>query len=284
MKKRQDGTRIGGSGTQEELERVLGHSFARPELLTLALTHRSFVYDSSRDPHHDEAAGELADPARDNEQLEFVGDAALGLLAAEGLCRLFPGSREGDLTRLRASVVSRKYLGEVGARLQLGRWLRLGATAEKNDGRRSAALFANAMEALIAALYLDGGLEVARRFVDSEILRPALPELERLLASDGLNGAVGDHKSALQELLQADGLGHPEYRLLSETGPAHKRVFRVEVRLAGPAAGSFPDALSEAEGPSKKQAQQEAARLALEHLAERLAAAGTSAAQGARDG
>ena len=112
-----------------ELEQRLGHTFARPELLELALTHRSFVYDSGT-----ATAEELADPGQDNEQLEFMGDAALGLLAAEGLCRLFPGSREGELTRMRASVVSRKYLGGVGERLGLGRWLRLGQTTEKNNG------------------------------------------------------------------------------------------------------------------------------------------------------
>ncbi len=183
---------------------MLGHRFKRPELLTLALTHRSYVYDA-------EASGgippaNLADPSLDNEQLEFMGDAALGLLAAEALCRRFPGSREGELTRLRASVVSRKHLGEVGAQLGIGRWLRLGRTAEHNAGRSNTALFANAMEALIAALYLDGGLPAARRFVEETILAEALPTMERSLATgNGLSGTGGDFKSALQEMLQADG-------------------------------------------------------------------------------
>ncbi len=256
------GLGTGELGTVAELERLLGHTFARPELLTLALTHRSFVYDTAGG----DAVEDLADPAKDNEQLEFVGDAALGLLAAEGLCRRFPGSREGELTRLRAAVVSRKHLGEVGTRLKLGRWLRLGHTAEKNDGRRSAVLFANAMEALIAALYLDGGLEVARRFVEAEVLGPAMEGMERSLAEgDGFNGVVGDHKSALQEMLQADGLGRPEYRLVSESGPDHKRVFKVEVWVEG-GEGALEGMISDAEGPSKKQAQQEAARLAVAKL------------------
>ena len=135
------------SGPRDELEQLLGHRFARPELLTLALTHRSYVYDV-------EASGatppaNLADPSLDNEQLEFMGDAALGLLAAEALCRRFPQSREGELTRLRSSVVSRKHLGKVGLELGLGRWLRLGRTAEQNQARTQCGdLFANTVEAI----------------------------------------------------------------------------------------------------------------------------------------
>ncbi len=246
------------------LEGVLGHHFARPELLTLAVTHRSFVYESGQ------ADANVADPSRDNEQLEFLGDAALGLIAAEALCRRFPASREGELTQLRANVVSRRHLGAVGARLDLGRWLRLGETAERNQGRQNVALFANAVEALIAALYLDGGLETARTFVERVVLADALPELERSIAGGEampgghFSGAVGDHKSALQELVQAEGLGRPKYILLAESGPDHRRVFRIEVRLDG--TGSEMGALAEAEGSTKKQAQQEAARIAVGKL------------------
>lgn len=239
----------------EELELLLGHTFVRPDLLRVALTHRSFVYDSV-DPNTKE---DLADPSRDNEQLEFMGDAALGLLAAESLCRRFAGFREGELTRLRALVVSRKHLGEVGTRLGLGRWLRLGRTAEMNAGRTNAAIGANAVEAVIAALYLDGGIEAARRFVEEHVLAGALPELES--SPERMNGAVGDYKSALQEMLQADGRERPQYLVLAEMGPDHRRVFRVEVRLNGTEA-----ALGVGEGVTKKQAQQEAARLALERL------------------
>ncbi len=246
------------------LERVLGHRFRQPSLLTLALTHRSFVYDSGS------AGVDAADPSQDNEQLEFVGDAVLGLLAAEALCQRFPALREGELTRLRALVVSRKHLGAVGTRLKLGRWLRLGHTAEKNQGRSNAALFANAVEAVIAALYLDGGLEAARRFVETEVLAGALPDVAGPMAagaqasgqlSGQFSGAVGDHKSALQEMLQAEGLARPEYVLLEASGPDHRRSFRVEVRLSGK-----PEALAEARGTTKKQAQQEAARLAVDLL------------------
>ena len=252
----------------EELEEMLGHRFQRPDLLTLALTHRSFVYDQVVLDGTDDRA----DPSHDNEQLEFMGDAALGLLAAEALCRRFPASREGELTRLRASVVSRSHLGKVGTRLGLGRWLRLGHTAEKNAGRTNAALFANAVEAVIAALYLDGGIEVARRFVEDHVLDGAFPELEESLArGERFSGSVGDHKSELQEMLQATGRGRPQYRLVGESGPEHRRIFRVEVRLDGDA--DELDALAAADGSTKKQAQQEAARLAVAQLRQQAEAA-----------
>ena len=263
-----DGPAHGGTGLSESLEvvsRMLGHRFAHPELLERALTHRSWAYETSiaaSSGEHDRA-----DPSHDNEQLEFLGDAVLGLLAAEALCQRLPGSREGELTRLRANLVSRKHLGDVGTRLALGRVLRLGETAERNRGRDNPTLAANAMEALIAALYLDGGLAPARRFVEKEILAPTLGDLERSIAASdtlsggGFSGAVGDHKSALQELVQAEGLGRPRYILAGEEGPDHRRTFRIEVRLEGP--GAEHGLLAEASGASKKQAQQEAARLAL---------------------
>ena len=250
-----------GQGSPAELERLLGHRFERPELLTLALTHRSFVYDAGASVGSG-TQQDLADPSQDNEQLEFVGDAALGLLAAEALVRRFPNSREGELTRLRASVVSRKHLGDVGTRLDLGRWLRLGHTAERNDGRTNAALFANAVEALIAALYIDGGIEVARRFVEEQVLADSLPNLTPDADPGGrFSGAVGDYKSALQEMLQAEGHPRPQYILTGESGPDHKRLFRVEVRLEG-----HDQPVAEAEGSTKKQAEKEAARLAVERL------------------
>lgn len=233
----------------EALERLLGHTFARPELLALAMTHRSFVYDTPGTT----VAEDRADPSRDNEQLEFMGDAALGLLAAEALCRRFPASREGELTRLRSSVVSRRHLGEVGTRLGLGRWLKLGPTAERDSARSNPALFANAVEALIAALYLDGGLPAARRFVEQEVLAG-------LGEGSSAQDAGRDFKTSLKEMLEAEGKPGPQYRLLEETGPAHRRVFRMQVILG------TGEAVAEAEGVSKKAAQQEAARLAIERL------------------
>ncbi len=239
-----------------ELEHLLAHTFTNPALLTLALTHRSVVYDGNLTLS---ASANPADPSQDNEQLEFIGDAVLGLVAAEALYRRFPTQREGELTRLRASVVSRKHLGGVGTRLGLGRWVRLGQTAEA--GRNNPALASNLVEAVIAAIYLDAGLEAARAFIEREVLAEALAAPPGALApGEQFSSTVGDHKSALQEMLQAAHRPKPEYRLVEQSGPDHKRLFRVQVWLdpAGPAA--------EAEGPTKKQAQQEAARLAVAYL------------------
>ncbi len=236
---------------------VLGHSFYDPDLLTWALTHRSLSYER--------APEESAKPTGDNEQLEFVGDAVLGLIVAEGLFRRFPDSREGELTRLRATLVSRKHLAEVGARIGLGARLLLGRGEEGSGGRSKPALLSNALEAVIAALYLDGGLEVARAFIDRVILLPSLPELEIALSSGGtFNGAIGDHKSALQEHMQSSGAGQPRYVLSAQSGPDHRKLFRVQVRAQGDPEDAPP--IAESEGTSKKQAQQEAARLALERL------------------
>ena len=244
----------------------LGHTFKNPALLELALTHRSLSYETNPES--------LADPRADNEQLEFLGDSVLGLVIAEALYRRFPDSREGELTRLRASIVSRKHLGDMALRLNLGARLRLGRGEERSGGRTKAALLSNALEAVIAALYLDAGLATAAAFIDRHIFTPALPSLTLALdPASTFSGAVGDHKSALQEHLQAAGLGQPQYILTGQSGPDHQKRFHVEVRVHPPAAD--PDApatdattaLASAEGSTKKQAQQEAARLALAHIA-----------------
>ncbi|MEO6910350.1 MAG: ribonuclease III [Edaphobacter sp.] len=233
-----------------------GHRFRQPELLTWALTHRSLAYETNPET--------LPDPGSDNEQLEFVGDAVLGLAVAEALFRRFPRSREGELTRLRASLVSRRHLGEVAARINLGDLLRLGRGEEQSGGRQKIALLANAVEAVIAALYLDGGLDAACAFIEKHIIEPALPDL-RLALQDGdtFSGAIGDHKSALQEYLQAIGVGQPQYVLTAQSGPDHQKRFRVEVRIEQEDGSR---ALAESEGTTKKQAQQEAARIAFERL------------------
>lgn len=233
------------------------HRFKKPDLLTWALTHRSLAYETNPETS--------PDPASDNEQLEFLGDAVLGLAVAESLFHLFPRSREGELTRLRASLVSRRHLGEVAARIDLGALLLLGRGEEQSGGRQKPALLANAIEAVIAALYLDGGLDAARAFIEKHIIEPALPDLNLALkGGDTFSGAIGDHKSALQEYLQAIGAGQPQYVLTSQSGPDHQKCFRVEVRIEE-SEGSFI-ALAESEGSTKKQAQQEAARIAFERL------------------
>jgi len=247
----------GRSESNEALPALFDHLFQQPDLLTWALTHRSLAYETNPET--------LSHPGSDNEQLEFVGDAVLGLIVAESLFRRFPGSREGELTRLRASLVSRRHLGAVAARIDLGAHLRLGRGEEQSGGRQKPALLANALEAVIAALYLDGGLPAARTFIDQHIIEPALPDLHLAMqAGDTFSGAIGDHKSALQEHLQASGAGQPHYVLTAQTGPDHQKRFRVEVRVDDRNGGSR--ALAESEGTTKKQAQQEAARIAFELL------------------
>ncbi len=233
-------------------EPPFGHTFRDPAILTRALTHRSLSYEQNAETIHN--------PDADNEQLEFLGDAVLGLLATESLFRRFPASREGELTRLRASLVSRKHLAEVAARLDLGAHLLLGRGEEQSGGRRKPALLSNAVEAVIAALYLDGGLPAAARFVEAEIVTPALPELHRALdPASTFSGAIGDYKSALQELLQATGQGQPQYLCVSESGPDHQKSFTIELRIG-------ERSVAEGTGSTKKIAQQEAARLAFAHF------------------
>src|SRR5665213_2554994 len=238
----------GRSQPNEASPSLFDHPFQRPDLLTWALTHRSLAYEN-----HPETPLE---PTSDNEQLEFVGDAVLGLAVAESLFRRFPSSREGELTRLRASLVSRRHLSDVAARIGLGDLLLLGRGEEQSGGRKKPALLANALEAVIAALYLDGGLATARAFIERHIIEPAIPELHFAMQSgDTFSGAIGDHKSALQEHLQAAGSGQPHYVLTAQSGPDHQKRFRVEVRVGDGLGGSR--ALAESEGTTKKQAQQE---------------------------
>jgi len=230
------------------------YKFRDSSLFTLALTHSSLAYESNPDGTRDTGS--------DNEQLEFIGDAVLGLVVAEALYRRFPRSREGDLTRLRASLVSSRNLAQVAQRIELGPMLRLGRGEENSGGRKKPALLANALEAVIAAMYLDGGLAPARDFIQRHIIEPADEELVGVLHStETFAGAVGDYKSALQERLQAEGAGQPKYVMTDQSGPDHKKRFRIEVRVANRTGGFIT--LADADGTTKKLAQQEAARRAL---------------------
>lgn len=238
-------------------ESFFDYKFKDPSLLTLALTHSSLAYENNPEG--------VRHPGSDNEQLEFIGDAVLGLVVAEALYRRFPNSREGDLTRLRASLVSSRNLAQVAVHIQLGPMLRLGRGEEHSGGQRKPALLANALEAVIAAMYLDGGLSPARDFIQRHIVGPADAELVSVLDStEPFSGAVGDYKSALQERLQADGAGQPKYVMTDQSGPDHKKRFRIEVRVADGSGGFMT--LADAEGTTKKLAQQEAARRALAGL------------------
>jgi ribonuclease-3 len=221
-----------------DLESALGHRFRDRGVLEHALTHRSRA-------HEDVTGGVF-----DNESLEFLGDAILGFAVADMLFRRFPDRDEGQKSKMKATLVSAATLAERAERLDLGRHLLLGRGEEKSGGRRKQALLADSYEAIIAALYLDGGIDTARVFLEREF--------GDLIDEAGRPGSVGpDHKSALQESLQAKGRSLPEYLVAAESGPAHRRTFRVDVRLDG-------EVLASAEGRTKKEAEQEAARLALE--------------------
>jgi ribonuclease-3 len=224
----------------ETLQQTIGYRFRDRGLLEHAMTHTSRA--------HEDVSGGVVD----NESLEFLGDAVLGFLVAESLFHEFPDSDEGQKSKIKAAVVSTAALARLAERLQLGDHLLLGRGEEKTGGRRKQALLADGYEALIAAIYLDGGIEHVRAFVAREFA-PLLADARRI-------GAGGqDHKSALQELVQARGAPLPEYRLVGTIGPDHRKLFQVEVVVSG-------EPVAEATGTSKKEAEQEAARLALEQL------------------
>ncbi len=231
----------------DNLEEAVGHQFANHALLEQALTHSSFARES-------------AEPAADNEQLEFLGDAVLQLVASQELFQRFPAYREGELSKLRAHLVNANHLLHCAHRLQLGSYLRLGRGEEKTGGRHKAALLADAVEALLAALYLDGGLFVARSFVLSHILEP---ELERLSTTQG-EVLVADHKSRLQELLCASGRPEPRYEMVTEDGPAHRKNFTMQVIVLN--SGNQEEFATAGSGNTKKAASQAAAKKALERL------------------
>jgi len=241
----------------KDLEAALGHHFARPALLVRALTHRSLANQQAQ-----EAGGEAPGHLEDNERLEFLGDAVLGLVVGEALFQLHPEWQEGELTRVRAQLVSRHHMAEVAHALQLGSHLRLSRGEDRSGLRRKGTVLSNTMEAVIGALYLDGGLEPVRGLVRRHVMGAAAEELAEQLKS---GAALGNYKSALQERLQAAHAGTPVYRLKSESGPDHKKRFLVEVRLKS-AGGEVDQPLARGTGSTKKHAEQDAARRALGKL------------------
>jgi ribonuclease III len=225
----------------EDLETRIEYRFKDRGLLEHALTHKS------------RAAEDASGGVNDNESLEFLGDAVLGLIVADTLFHRFPGYSEGQKSKIKASVVSTQSLARHAERLGLGGHLILGRGEEKTGGRFKAALLADAYEALIAAIYLDGGIDAARAFLARE-LDAAISAGEQ----PDFHGQ--DFKSALQERLQSLGKSLPEYRVVNEEGPDHRKVFHVDVIVSG-------ETLATANGRAKKEAEQEAARLALSRLA-----------------
>lgn len=217
----------------ESPHQCLGHEFNDPRLLQTALTHRSAGNDN-------------------NERLEYLGDAILGLVIAEALFERFPEASEGSLTRLRASLVKREALARLGRQVALGESIQLGSGELKSGGWRRDSILANAMEAVIGAIYLDAGMEICRQRI--------LNVYQDLLASASPEKAFKDAKTLLQEYLQARRQTLPVYRVVAESGEAHSREFTVECRVPG---------LTEpvvAQGLSKQAAEQAAAQQVLHAL------------------
>ena len=227
------------------LEEAIGHAFSDRALLERALTHRSWAHE------HVGPGGEQEARRLHNEALEFVGDSVLGLLVADFLFRTYPEVTEGELSRMKHRLVSAQTLGRAATRLRVGDFLRVGRGEEKTGGRRKRALLADAFEAVLAAVYLDGGLDAARRFV----LRALEPDLR---GADPESAAAADYKTMLQELLQSSRRSAPHYSVVETHGPPHRRVFHVEV--------SWDGGQMRGEGHTIKAAEIEAARRALEEM------------------
>jgi len=223
--------------TMTKLESEIGYSFKNHSLLERALTHSSYANENRNSR------------LKSNERLEFLGDSVLGMLAAEGLYGRKPELPEGQMTRLRAELVCEQSLANLAEMLGLGEYLRLGKGEDSGGGRKRPSILADAVEALIAAVYIDGGIEKAREFVQKFLL----------IQLDGEMAALNtDYKTALQELIQQNPAAPAlKYELIGESGPDHQKVFSTEVRWG-------ERSLGQGSGRTKKEAEQNAARAALE--------------------
>jgi ribonuclease-3 len=223
-----------------DLENLLGYKFQDQALLSQALTHRSFVNE------HEE------EKLRNNESLEFLGDAVLGFLISSRIFKRYPELTEGELSKIKAYLVSAANLIKLAEGIHLGDFVRLSRGEEKTGGRTKRAIAVDAYEAIIGAIYLDGGVDAASAFVGRQI--------EEFLEEQDLKKLTyGDFKSALQEHLHNLGRGEPAYRVVAEIGPDHRKTFVVQVMI-------HDEMIAESTGRTKKEAQQSAAQLALESL------------------
>ncbi len=225
-----------------EIEAKLGTRFFSDDLVDQALTHSSFVNENKKTG------------AADNERMEFLGDAVLKLVVSDYLFEQYPDKDEGALTKIRAAVVSDLSLSEVSKRLGIGSYLLLGRNERASGGEKKKSNLANALEAVIAAIYMSTGIEEAKRVVMNLLKEP----IEQAAAE----GFIIDYKSALQELCQKNKWGLPFYRVAKEIGPKHKRIFMIEVKIKGLGYGT-------GRGLSKKEAEQNAARATLSKLKEK---------------
>jgi len=219
-----------------EFESRIGYTFRRRDVLNRALTHKSYSHEAR---HED---------VRDNETFEFLGDSVLGFVIGDLLFQRFPKLDEGALSKIKAYLVSATSLAEKARDYGMGEVIFLGVGEEKSGGRRKDSLLANLFEAMIAAVYLDGGIDPARKLIERSFVK----DLETIDVEDLL---FQDYKTALQELAQGKGLPLPEYNVIDEVGPDHDKRFVVEVKIG--------NQLARGEGSSKKEAQQQAAQNAL---------------------
>ncbi len=223
-----------------DLEDLLGYHFKNQDLLLQALTHRSYVNENE------------AERVRNNESLEFLGDSVLGFIISSRIFENHPELTEGELSKIKAFLVSAANLVRLAEKIRLGDFIRLSRGEEKTGGRTKRAIVVDAFEAIVGALYLDGGVEAASDFVGRQIGEfLSLLDLKQL--------TYGDFKSALQEQLHNLGRPEPVYRVVNEFGPDHRKTFVVQVIIHG-------EVVAESSGRTKKEAQQSAARLALETL------------------
>ena len=218
------------------LEKTLSYQFKNRDLLIEALSHSSFVNEQS-----------LKD-LRDNERLEFLGDAVLNLVVSHVLMDRFPDINEGDLSRLRAQIVNESQLASIAREIELGPFIQLGKGEIQTNGRDKNSILANTLEALIAAVYLDGGFNAAFDFI--------VKQFETPLNVEAVSGMHGDYKSRLQELVQVTSAHIPQYQIVEESGPDHDKTFHTRLRVG--------DIQTEGVGKSKKLAEQDAARKGLE--------------------
>lgn len=227
----------------DEAQQAIGYTFRDVRLLDEALTHTSYV-------------NEFKDQgAKDNERLEFLGDAVLALIISEHVTAVCPGLAEGALSKLRSRLVSEATLARVARRLDLGKQLRLGRGEECTQGRDKESILANTLEAVLAAVYRDGGLDAAKSFV----LTAFAQELDEVARRDADGELSGDYKTQLQEWCQQRYGGVPQYVTAKESGPDHQKMFEVQVMVQGSVAGRGT-------GRSKKEAEQAAAQQALEDV------------------
>ena len=224
-----------------QVQKYLNYRFKNPDYLITALKHRSYVYAR-------EQSGVYS-----NERLEFLGDAVLDLVVGEFIYDKYPRRREGQLTQLRSTLVNRKALARQARTMKLGRYVLLSSSEARSGGRFRHSILSDAYESVIGAIYLDGGLQPVRRFLH----RTLLQELDDECSTDDDNSR--NYKSTLLEYTQGEGIGQPEYRIDSAVGPDHEKVFTIEVFVAG-------NAVSKGTGTSKKNAEQDAARQAVERL------------------